>query len=101
MLHDQLTTTTQGIQHESFLMMYLKNQKNWVITDDELKTMLAETYGVIQDIFAGFEPVPFSLIEDDLVNLTSGQFTKRLERLKRYIEITTIDLEMMILDDGI
>jgi ribonucleoside-diphosphate reductase beta chain len=55
----------------------------WAVFDETMNGLLPSALGVIADMFAAYEVVPFGLVEDDFVNYALGQFGKRYERIEK------------------
>ena len=55
----------------------------WDTLDIQMNSLLPSAIGVIGDAFAAYDVVPFGLVEDDFVNYSMSQFTKRFERLEK------------------
>ena len=60
-----------------------EHPEEWDTLDKQMNSLLPFAIGVIGDVFASYEVVPFGLVEDDFVNYAIGQFTKRFERLEK------------------
>jgi ribonucleoside-diphosphate reductase beta chain len=56
---------------------------SWEVLEEQMNLLLVPAIGVIADIFACYDPIPFGLVEDDFVNFAVRHFTKRMERLER------------------
>lgn len=48
-----------------------------------MNALLVPALGVIGDAFACYDPVPFGLVESDILDYATGQFQKRIDRLER------------------
>jgi ribonucleoside-diphosphate reductase beta chain len=55
----------------------------WSVLESKMNELLTPAVGVIGDIFATYDPMPFGLIADDFVNYAIDQFSKRYARLER------------------
>jgi len=55
----------------------------WDVLEAQMNTLLPAALGVIGDVFAAYDPVPFGLVEDDFVDYGLAQFQKRVARLER------------------
>ena len=61
--------------------------------------------GVIGDVFAAYDPVPFGLVEEDFIDYGLGQFQKRVGRLERarglsLAEVTRVTNTVIDRDDA-
>ncbi|MFN8376655.1 MAG: hypothetical protein U0694_27760 [Anaerolineae bacterium] len=70
-----------------------------------MNTLLMPTMGIINEIFAMYNPVPFGLVVDDFVNYAMMQYSKRLERIQkaRGMSLEQLDAatqEVIERDDG-
>jgi ribonucleoside-diphosphate reductase beta chain len=54
----------------------------WSLAEDTMNTLLMPAIGVIHDIFAQYDPVPFGLEIDTFVNFAMMQFQKRMARIE-------------------
>ena len=55
----------------------------WDVLEAHMNELLPAALGVIGDVFAAYDPVPFGLVEEDFVNYGLAQFQKRVGRLER------------------
>jgi ribonucleoside-diphosphate reductase beta chain len=55
----------------------------WRVLEDKMNELLIPAVGVIVDIFAAYDPMPFGLVADDFVNYAMDQFSKRYARLEK------------------
>jgi len=55
----------------------------WPVLEDKMNALLIPAVGVIGDIFAAYDPMPFGLVADDFVNFAMDQFSKRYARLEK------------------
>ena len=55
----------------------------WRVIEDRLNTLLPPAVGVIQELFAIYDPMPFGLRLDDFLGYAMGQFEKRSRRIER------------------
>lgn len=55
----------------------------WSLLEQEMNTLLTPAVGVVGDIFAAYDPMPFGLLADDFVNYAIDQFSKRYARLEK------------------
>jgi ribonucleoside-diphosphate reductase beta chain len=53
------------------------------VLEDKMNELLIPAVGVIGDIFAAYDPMPFGLVADDFVNYAMDQFSKRYARLEK------------------
>jgi ribonucleoside-diphosphate reductase beta chain len=65
----------------------------WAVVEETMNELLLPALGVIGDIFASYDPVPFGLMEADFVEYATGQFQKRIERVERARGATLADVE--------
>ncbi|MBP8947860.1 MAG: R2-like ligand-binding oxidase [Candidatus Promineofilum sp.] len=55
----------------------------WEVLEGQVNELLPAALGVIGDVFAAYDPVPFGLVEEDFVEYGLAQFQKRIGRLER------------------
>ena len=55
----------------------------WPRLENKMNELLTPAVGVIGDIFAAYDPMPFGLAADDFVNYAIDQFSKRYNRLEK------------------
>lgn len=55
----------------------------WTVLDNRMNELLTPAVGVIGDIFASYDSLPFGLEIDTFVNYAMDQFSKRYERLEK------------------
>ena len=55
----------------------------WDVLEEQVNELLPAALGVIGDVFAAYDPVPFGLVEEDFVEYGLAQFQKRVGRLER------------------
>jgi ribonucleoside-diphosphate reductase beta chain len=55
----------------------------WEVLEGQVNELLPAALGVIGDVFAAYDPVPFGLVEEDFVEYGLAQFQKRVGRLER------------------
>ncbi|MCX7706682.1 MAG: R2-like ligand-binding oxidase [Anaerolineae bacterium] len=55
----------------------------WPVFDETMNSLLPFALGVVTDMFAAYDVVPFGLVEDDFVNYALGQFGRRYERIEK------------------
>jgi ribonucleoside-diphosphate reductase beta chain len=60
----------------------------WPVLESQMNELLPPALGVIGDVFAQYDPVPFGLVEDDFIDYGLSQFQKRVTRLERAREMT-------------
>ena len=58
-----------------------------------MNTLLPSALGVVGDMFAAYDVVPFGLVEDDFVNYTLDQFNWRYPRIAHARDATPEELE--------
>lgn len=54
----------------------------WDVAESTMNTLLVPALGVVGDVFACYDPVPFGLQIDEFMNYASMQFGKRFARLE-------------------
>lgn len=54
----------------------------WDIVEETMNQLLIPALGVISDVFALYDPIPFGLKEDDFLDYAASQFEKRIERVR-------------------
>lgn len=62
---------------------------------------LVPALGVIADISLSYNPVPFGLIGEDILNLAMDQFFKRIERLKQTISALLVHISASAPDSSV
>jgi len=77
----------------------------WDVLEGQMNTLLPAALGVIGDVFAAYDPVPFGLVEEDFIDYGLAQFQKRVGRLERargmsLAEITRATNTVIERDDG-
>jgi ribonucleoside-diphosphate reductase beta chain len=55
----------------------------WTVLEEQMNALLPAALGVIGDVFAAYDPVPFGLVEEDFIDYGLAQFQKRLGRLEK------------------
>lgn len=55
----------------------------WPVLEEKMNELLTPAVGVIGDIFAAYDPMPFDLQAEDFVNYAMDQFSKRYSRLEK------------------
>ncbi len=65
----------------------------WPVFDETMNTLLPYALGVVGDMFAAYDVVPFGLVEDDFVNYALDQFNRRYARIERARDATPEELE--------
>ena len=55
----------------------------WEVLEEQMNALLPAALGVIGDVFAAYDPVPFGLLEEDFIDYGLAQFQKRVGRLER------------------
>ena len=55
----------------------------WEVFDETMNGLLPSALGVIADMFAAYQVVPFGLVEDDFVSYALSQFGKRYARIEK------------------
>ena len=60
----------------------------WDVLESRMNELLPSALGVIGDVFAAYDPVPFDLVEEDFTDYALAQFQKRVARLERAREMT-------------
>ena len=77
----------------------------WEVLEEQMNALLPAALGVIGDVFAAYDPVPFGLVEEDFIDYGLAQFQKRVGRLERargmsLAEITRATNSVIERDDG-
>lgn len=55
----------------------------WDVLEARMNELLPAALGVIGDVFAAYDPIPFGLVEEDFTDYALAQFEKRVARLER------------------
>jgi ribonucleoside-diphosphate reductase beta chain len=55
----------------------------WPVLENKMNELLIPAVGVIGDLFAAYDPMPFGLVADDFVSFAMDQFSKRYARLEK------------------
>ncbi|MCS6834469.1 MAG: R2-like ligand-binding oxidase [Anaerolineae bacterium] len=55
----------------------------WSVAEEAMNALFMPALGVIHEIFAAYDPVPFGLRLDDFVGFASMQFQKRMARIEQ------------------
>lgn len=55
----------------------------WDVLEGTMNELLTPTLGVIGDVFAAYDPIPFGLVESDFTDYALDQFQKRVTRLEK------------------
>jgi ribonucleoside-diphosphate reductase beta chain len=58
----------------------------WDICDERMGELLPHAIGVVGDVFAAYDPMPFGLVPDEFLQYAMDQFGKRLDWLKRALD---------------
>jgi ribonucleoside-diphosphate reductase beta chain len=98
---------SRHIAYGMFLISRLlaANPGLWELLEEELNTLLPAALGVVGEVFARYDPVPFDLSPDVFVDFALGQFNKRVERLEKargatLAEIYRVSGQVIDADDG-
>ncbi len=59
------------------------NPELWSGLEEQMNRLLLPAVGVVSDIFALYDPVPFGLVEAEFINYAMDQFSKRFERIDK------------------
>lgn len=70
----------------------------WDIAENTMNALLMPTMGIINEIFAMYNPVPFGLVVDDFVNYAMMQYSKRLERIQKARGMSLDQLDIVTQD---
>ena len=65
----------------------------WPVFDETMNTLLPYALGVVGDMFAAYDVVPFGLVEDDFIGFALDQFNRRYTRIERARDATPEELE--------
>jgi ribonucleoside-diphosphate reductase beta chain len=68
------------------------NPALWELVEAELNRLLPPALGIIGELFARYDPIPFNLSPDVFVDFALGQFDKRIERLEKARGASLADL---------
>ncbi len=60
----------------------------WEAIDTRMNELFPLALGMIDEVFAPYDPVPFGLDKDDFVDFATGQFQKRYQRIESARERT-------------
>lgn len=76
---------SRHIAYGIFLISRLvaEHRQLWDVVETQMNTLLMPAVGVIDEIFALYDPVPFGLVVDDFVNYAMMQFQKRMDRIEK------------------
>jgi ribonucleoside-diphosphate reductase beta chain len=76
---------SRHIAYGIFLLSRLvaKHPDLWDELESHMNGLLYPAVGVISEIFAAYEVVPFGLLEEDFINFAMDQFQKRFTRLEK------------------
>ncbi len=55
----------------------------WDVLEEHMNALLPAALGVIGEVFAAYDRVPFGLVEEDFIDYGLAQFQKRVSRLER------------------
>ncbi len=77
----------------------------WDLVEAELNRLLPPALGVVGDIFAAYDPVPFDLSPDIFIDFALNQFQKRVDRLQKargatLAEVYRVTDQVIDADDG-
>lgn len=64
----------------------------WTELETTMNALLAPALGVIGEVFAHYDPVPFGLVEADFVDYALAQYQKRIDRLEKARGMSLADL---------
>jgi ribonucleoside-diphosphate reductase beta chain len=67
----------------------------WPVLESQMNELFSPALGVIGDVFAQYDPVPFGLVEEDFIDYGLSQFQKRVARLERAREMTLEEIVRM------
>lgn len=76
---------SRHIAYGIYLLSRLLAQDNslWQVMENKMNALLPQAIGVVGDIFASYDPMPFGLVADDFIEYAMDQFSKRYERLEK------------------
>lgn len=60
----------------------------WAVIEDQMNELLPAALGIIGDVFAAYDPVPFGLVEEDFIDYGLAQLQKRVARLEHARSMT-------------
>ncbi|NWF71236.1 MAG: R2-like ligand-binding oxidase [Chloroflexi bacterium] len=86
---------SRHIAYGVFLISRLvaENHALWDTAENTMNTLLLPTIGIINEVFALYDPVPFGLKVEDFINYATMQFSKRLERIQKARTMSPDQLE--------
>lgn len=67
----------------------------WNVVEETMNDLLTPALGVIGDLFASYDVMPFGLVEDDFVDYALGQFQKRISRIERARDVTLAEVDAL------
>lgn len=72
--------------------LIVEHRSLWDVVEETMTKLLPTSVGIIGEIFAAYDPMPFGLEAEDFINYATDQFQKRYDRLERArtAEIETI-----------
>lgn len=76
---------SRHIAYGVYLLSRLMSEepKVWDVIEETMNELFAPGLGVITDIFAHYDPIPFNIDQDEFTNYAAGQFQKRIDRVRR------------------
>jgi ribonucleoside-diphosphate reductase beta chain len=76
---------SRHIAYGVFLISRLMSQDPslWDLAENTMNTLMMPAMGIINEIFAMYDPVPFGLKVEDFTNYALMQFQKRFERIQK------------------
>ncbi len=77
----------------------------WETIEETMNSLLTPALGVVEDIFAAYEEVPFPIDKSDFLEYALAQFQKRLDRIQRARtqnreEVNRVTLEVIEAEDA-
>jgi ribonucleoside-diphosphate reductase beta chain len=77
----------------------------WETVESTMNTLLVPALGVIEDVFAVYDDVPFGLTPDMFITFAMGQFQKRYDRVEKargasVAEVESITRQIIDTDDA-
>ena len=69
------------------------DDRMWDLLEETMNALLVPASGVIAEIFASYDPMPFGLVEDEFIDYALDQFNKRFQHLERSRSATLEEVE--------
>jgi len=75
----------------------------WDVVEETMMELLPHGLGLVEDIFAAYDPIPFPIDPAEMSAFAAGQFQKRLDRIRRARNMTMEEINResaIIIDDN-